>query len=126
MTDLIADVFYFSNELQNPDYLYLLRHEFIHIKLHYLCRKNINPVITSKRFIRNNKEWFKCVCDLRFNYDVITIIILLRILISTIMSMLYDIIFYIINGTYFLIRVTITEHFLTFLSYLFKLCDNEG
>jgi len=121
MKEIVANSDYFPDELQNPDYLNLLRHEFIHIRLHNLCKKNINPTITSKRFMKDDTEWFECQCDLNFNYEIITITTFFRILISNIMSMFCDIIFYIMNKTYYLIKTTITDHSLTILFYLLKL-----
>lgn len=114
-------IYYFPDEMDNLKYLNLLKHEMIHIKLHYLCRKNIKPIITSKRIIKKNEEWFKCVCDMVFIYNLITITIFFRILISSILSMIYDLIYYIINQTFFLMRSTIINHILIILHYLFKM-----
>lgn len=121
-----VEIYYFPDELDNLVYLEVLKHELIHIRLHYLCRKNINPVIQSHTLNRNGYEWFKCDCDINFVYKLITMNIFFRILISSILSMVYDIIFYILNLTFFLIKSTIVNHFLTILKYLFKMIYKEG
>lgn len=125
MWDLVVHMQFFPDQLQNPVYLGLLKHEVIHIKLHYLCRKNINPTITSETFVRKDMEWFRCRCDLAFDYKRITIGIFFRLLFSSIMSMFYDIIFYITNGTCYIIKETIVEHFSVVLSYLLGMWKDE-
>ena len=107
------------------DYLRLLKHEIIHIRLHYLCKKNIKPIIESYRINKNGDEWFKCECDIKITYKLITITIFFRILISSILSMVYDLIFYVLNQTFSLMRSTIIIHLSTILHYLFRMIDKE-
>ena len=114
-------IHYYPDEIDNLDYLGLLKHEMIHIRLHYLCRKNIKPVIQSSTLNRNGYEWFRCECDMNFTYGLITITIFFRILISSILSMIYDLIFYVLKRTFYLIRSTIVDHLSTILHYLFRM-----
>lgn len=119
-------IYYFPDELDNLNYSNLLKHEMIHIRLHYLCRKNIKPIIQSYTLIRNGYEWFRCECDFIFMYKLITITVFFRILISSILSMIYDLIFYVLNQTFYLMKDTVINHLLTILHYLFKMIKKEG
>jgi len=119
-------IYYLPDELDNLDYLRLLKHEMIHIRLYYLCRMNIKPIIQSYTLNRRGYEWFRCECDMVLIYKLITITVFFRILISSILNMIYDLIFYVLNQTIYLMKDTVINHLLAILHYLFKMIKKEG